>query len=165
MSKNYTMVQITWAPGSFPGTPGLREAVLGKVDTYIKAGKAPMAGAWSTVEDFERKNFPVDYRSSGSLNTRMLQDGSFDQSKEQTAYRIFVDAEAAQEFIAFVLDHGAVGSQVVTEDDIATGKLDAGVLFPSEQRVAELIWPGYPNFEYTGTYPTAGDPDATPVYA
>jgi hypothetical protein len=163
MSKNYTMVRIVWAPGTFPANNDLREAVLGKVDTYIKAGKAPMVGAWSTSAELET-NKPADYRASGCLNTRLLVKNEFDMSLPQTTYRIFTDADAASEFVSFVLEHGAVTSDIIVESDIGTKGIDPAVEFPSESRVAQLIWPGYPNFVYSGTYPAAGDPTATPVF-
>jgi hypothetical protein len=165
MSKNYFMVQVVWAPGVLPTNTYLHSAILEKMDQFIKSGKSPMCGSWSSHADLETIGIPVDYRMPGSGSSTMLSRETFSLDAPLAGLRIFLDQSSAEEFMEFVLFHGALVARIITEDQV--GVVDGvpnTVTFPEESRVAQCIWPGRPNFVYSGTYPEPGPADATPVY-
>lgn len=158
MDKNYYMVQIVWPPGLLPNAE-LEELTLSKYDEYIKAGKATMNGVfWQ----FNNEHLPWDYRRSGC--PLMAANGFSPKPNEEfTVYRVFIDQNAAIEYIQFMLGVGVVSARIVTEDDKLTGQVGMEFPFPSESRVGQRIWPGHPDFVYEGTYPAPGPADAIPI--
>lgn len=175
MSKNYTMVQYVFPPLTMPYNVDLRKVIYDAAEGYIKAGKLAMGNsaiAYISKADQDAGNKTwFDYRDS-HVSNRYYKDenGVWDTvtpwkpDVEQIFYRIFLDANAANEFIQLVLDHGALAARVITEDG-AGSQMEydyPAKVFPPEDHVAQYIWPGHPNFNYQGTYPTVGSPSATP---
>lgn len=175
MSKNYTMVQYVFPPQTFPTNTALRNTVLDIAGTYIKAGKMAMGEsclAYKSDATRDANNIPrVDYRVPHSSNRYVHGEdglinlsGQWDPDLEQIFYRVFFDAEAAQEFCQSMLNYGALSARIVVEGG-STSALDfeyPDTCFPEEAHVAQFVWPGYPNFDYQGTYPSAGSADASP---
>lgn len=175
MSKNYTMVQYVFPPRSVPDNAALRNAILDLAGTYIKAGKLAMGESCLDYKSDARRdaeNIPKsDYRVPHSSN-RFVHDqsgvinlsGQWPSDLEQIFYRVFFDQTAAQEFVQAMLDLGALSARIIVEGQ-SNPSLDfeyPDYLFPPEAHVAQFVWPGYPNFDYQGTYPAAGPADATP---
>jgi hypothetical protein len=179
MSKNYHMVQYVFPPDTMPTNIELRTVIYEAADRYIKQGKLAMAGTRIWYQpNFSNSRSYFDYRDSHISNRYFKnEDGNpnvwnistpWDVTVPQIFYRIFLDATAANEFIQLVLDHGALVARVITEEqaglEIEGFTVPADVFTP-EEVVAKFVWPGYPNFEYNGTYPTAGSPTAEPYSA
>lgn len=175
MSKNYTMVQYAFPPLATVSNPALGEAILNIADTYIKDGKMAMGGSsllYKSAKWYVSENKPIpDYRISHVSNRIGSETApwntvppQWDPNVEQLFYRIFFDAAAAEEFCQSMTNLGALFAGIIVEGQ-STPALDfqyLDSLFAPEDRVAKFVWPGYPNFDYQGTYPAAGPADATP---
>jgi len=177
MSKNYVMVQYVFPPKTMPTNTALRAVIHNAAEEYIKAGKMPMSGTVLTYDiarSLSASNW-FTYRD-GHTSTRHVpkEDGSMDigvmwGDQPQVFYRIFLHVDDANEFIALVDRYGALLARIVTEDQATNEPIDGYAIpptvFVSEDIVAKLIWPGHPDFTYTGDYPIAGPADATPYPA
>ena len=178
MSKNYVMVQYVFPPKTMPTNTALREVIHNAAEGYIKAGKMPMCGTVYTYKDARAHSFNdgwFSYRDSHT-STRYVpgEDGGMTGvvmwgDQPQVFYRIFLDVHDANEFIGLVDSYGALLARIVTEDQAGTELVDGyaipPAIFVSEDIVAKLIWPGHPDFTYSGEYPSAGPADATPYPA
>jgi hypothetical protein len=128
--KNYTVVQITYAPNTFPNTK-LEKVLLKKIEPFIKSGQCTVADSWG------HDPIPgVDYRYSALSNRP-----HWDTSTDQIFYRIFFDESAAIKFVQLNKLYGAKDSKVVTEDDIGKS-VPASMQFPDEAHVRKFIWNG-----------------------
>lgn len=172
MSKNYHMVQYVFPPNTMPLNTALRKVIYDAAEKYIKEGKLAMGGSRGGYDPTRKDKAWCDYRDShlsnrftvdenGVLNTLKMWG-----NQPQVFYRIFLDLDAANEFIDLVNQYGALVARIITEEQATNNLVDghiipAGVFVP-EERVAQYVWPGHPNFVYNGTYPTPGAPDATP---
>lgn len=174
MSKNYHMVQYVFPPHTMPTNIELRTVIYEAMETYIKAGKSVMNGTrfdydasrsslpWSDYRDSHCSNRFIDEDTNTLITARPWKD------QPQVFYRIFLDEDAANEFINLVKEYGALLARIITEDQVTPErdghKIPAGVFVP-EEHVAKFVWPGQPTFEYTGTYPEPGPADASPYPA
>lgn len=136
---NYVMVQITFAPCTFPNEL-LEQVLLNEADKYIKSNKMAKAG----VIHFDNAPTELDYRWSACSNRKSPVNnelGGWDDNVEQVFYRILTNKRSALEFIKFNLNAGAKKARIITEDQCGVVEgIPNGVPFPTDERVQQFLW-------------------------